>query len=284
MNIAKIKTFMAISMPFMLVFGTLNMLIIVGVSGIHRDLLGAIFRIDITMLSIPSSEFTGLTNISVSDDNNVTATSLGLSDKYAFYLWNYASTAGSETTFHSSNFDYVDKLNLSEISIDGVTSPLPNSLANLKSRLRNEIRFAQMAFLAATFNAFLVLAVGIAACFNLKFRALIVQFFNIITLATMLVFSALVTAAGLGATESLKSFKTFGLNVEIGNMILGIVWVAVIHMIAVCIMWFLMAIGVMRMNPAVKSKALIMTEDEESQQGSGGGSLSLTNRGPNHSE
>jgi hypothetical protein len=280
MNIKKIKYFMAISMPFMLIFGSLNILIIVGVSGLHNDLLGPIFRVNITMFSTPPLEFTSLTNLNVSGDNNITAASLGLSDKYAFYLWNYASTTGSKTTFQSSNFDYVGKLSLSEISIDGVNSPLPTSLANLKSRLRNEIRFAQMFFLAAMFNAFLVLAVGIAACFNLKFRALIVQFFNGITLATLLVFSALVTAAGLGAKDGLKPFDTFGLNVEVGSAILGIVWVAAIHVIAVCIMWFLMAIGVMRMNPAVKSLPLVMMEDGEPQQSSSGDNLSMTNRTP----
>ena len=262
-------------MPFMLTFASLNMILIVGINGIPGNFMGPIFKVDLTNLQIPSSDFARLTGLEVSGTTNITVASIGLAEKYAFYLWNYASTTDGKETFHDKNFDYVDKIDLSEITINGNTSQLPTKLSNLRSSFRNKIRFSEYIFLAALFNAFLVIVVGIAACFGKKFRILIVSFFTGITFVLMLVFAGLITAAGLGTNGDLKPFKDFGLKSEIGTSDLGVVWLAVIHMLAVCIMWVLMAVGVMKMNPAVSTTERSRAYDEELLQSSSGGDFSM---------
>jgi hypothetical protein len=257
---------MGSSMPFMLTFASLNMILIVGINGIPGNFMGSIFTVDLTNLQIPPSNFTSLTGLAVSGSDNITAASVGLADKYSFYLWNYASTTNGKRTFHDKNFDYISKLNLTEITVDGVSSQLPSSLSSLRSGFRNKIRFSEYVFLAALFNAFLVLVVGIAACFGKKFRFMVVFFFTGITFALMLVFAALITAAGLGTNGDLDKFKEFGLKSQTGTSDLGVVWLAVLHMLAVCIIWGLMAVGVMKMNPSVLTTEKPRLHDEESLQ------------------
>lgn len=250
-------------MPFMLTFASLNMVIIVGINGVPGNFMGSILKVDLTNLQIPPSDLTSLTGLTVSGNDNITAASIGLADKYSFYLWNFASTSNGTETFHDKNFDYVDKIDLSEITINGVTSEIPSKLSDLRSGFRNKIRFSEYIFLAALANAFFVLVVGIAACFGKKFRLAIVFFFTGITTVLMLVFAALITAAGLGTNGDLGKFKDFGLKSETGTSDLGVVWLAVVHMVVVCIMWGLMAAGVMKMNPAVLTTGKSRVEDEE---------------------
>lgn len=253
---------MGVSMPFMLTFASLNMILIVGINGVPGNFMGSIIKVDLTNLQIPPSNFTTLTGLTVSGNDNITATSLGLSDKYAFYLWDYASTtADGKETFYDKGFDWVSKLNLSKITVDSVSSEVPSSLSDISSGFRNKIRFSEYVFLAALFNAFFVLVVGILACFGKKFRLLIVTFFTGITFVTMLIFAALITAASLGTNGDLNKFKVFGLDSQAGTSDLGVVWLAVVHMIVVCIMWGLMAVGLMKMNPSVLTKAKSFTAE-----------------------
>jgi hypothetical protein len=144
MNFQKIKHFMSVSMPFMLVFGSFCMLLIVGICGLPRDFMGSIFGVETKNLAINPSNFASLTNINVTGSDNLTALSLRLSDKYTFYLWNFATKLGSKTKYHSSNFDYVDKIKISKVTLDGVSYDLPKDFVDVKKNLRNEIRFGQM--------------------------------------------------------------------------------------------------------------------------------------------
>jgi hypothetical protein len=107
---------------------------------------------------------------------------------------------------------------------------------------------------------------------------MIVCFFTGITFVTMLIFAALITAAGLGTNKDLDKFKVFGLVSQAGTSDLGVVWLAVVHMIAVCIMWGLMAVGVMKMNPSVLTTPKPRVFDEELLQSSSGGDLSSLGR------
>jgi hypothetical protein len=278
MNLQTIKYFMGVSMPFMLTFASLTMIIIVGINGVPGNFMGSIFKVDITNLQIPSSAFNSLTGLEASGTDNITAASVGLADKYAFYLWNYASTSDGKETFHDKNFDYVSKIDLPEKTINASTSS--NKLSDIKSSFRNKIRFAEYVFLAAIFNAFFVILVGIVACFGKKFRLCIVFFFTGITTLTMLIFAALITVAGLGTNGDLGRFKQYGLKSEAGTSDLGVVWLAVTHMVAVCIMWSLMAAGVMKMNPSVLTVQRLRSNDEELLQSSSGGDFSMVAVGP----
>jgi uncharacterized membrane protein len=194
-------------------------------------------------------------------------------------LWDYASITGGERTYHDKNFDYVHKIDISEIIINGNTSSLPRRFSNLRSSFRNKIRFAELVFLVAFVNAFFVIAIGIAASFNVKFRLIIVAFFTGITLVTMLIFAALISAAEFGTKDDLKPFEDFGVKTELGTSDLGVVWLAVIHMLAVFVIWMLMAFGVMRMNPALKTTSKVMSQEDEVLQNSNSGDFSIVSAG-----
>jgi hypothetical protein len=273
MNFQKIKYFMRASLPFMLTFGSLNMILIVGINGVPGNFMGPILEVDTKNFQIPPSSFTSLTGLEVSGGENITAASIGLGDKYTFYLWDYATTTGENKTYHDRNFDYVHKIDLSEITINGNTSSLPHRFSNLKSRFRNKIRFAQQVFLATLFNAFFVIAIGIAALFNVKFRLVIVAFFTGVTFITILIFAALITSAEFGTKDDLKPFQDFGVKSKLGTSDLGIVWFAAVHMLAVCIVWTLMAFGVISMNPAVKTVS--KGQDDELLQSSSAGDITV---------
>lgn len=174
----------------------------------------------------------------------------------------------------------MSKIDISEITINGNTSSLPKKLSDIKSGFRNKIRFAEYIFLAAIFNAFLVIVIGIAACFGKKFKLRIVFFFTGITTLTMTVFAALITAASLGTNGDLDRFKQYGLKSEAGTSDLGVVWLAVVHMLAVCIMWGLMGAGVMKMNPSVLTVQRLRSHDEELLQSPSGGDFSMVSVRP----
>ena len=268
----KLKSFFANSIPFGMTFGFLNMVIISGLSGIGNNIVGPIFTVDTKDFNMPLSTFTNITSFNsisstneVASSNNISASSIQLADKYSFYIWSYSSTTGSETNYTNSGFDYINKINISTITTtDGTTIEVPYPFIHLKKTLRSLVRFAEAALIAAVFNAVLVLGVGIAACCRLKFRPLVMYFLNAATLMTGIIFAADITAAGIMASSDLHHFKQFGADSKLGTTMISILWIAAIHMVAVCTMWLLMGLGKMRMNSAVKLN--IPWEGPESQR------------------
>jgi hypothetical protein len=120
---------------------------------------------------------------------------------------------------------------------------------------RSSYVFAEAGLIAVALNCFvIILSTGIAACFNLKFREIIMHFFNGVTLFTMIIFAAVITAAAVGTVSDLGVFKEFGADSNIGPVIVSIPWVAAVHMLAVFTLWLLMGYGEMQVNTAVKPK------------------------------
>lgn len=266
---------MGASIPFGMAFGSFCMLLIIAMGGIAGDFMGPVWKINLKDLNIPYSDFNTLTNINLTDTSDVTRVDLGLSEKYSFYLWNYASNDNGDNDFSSSKFDYVDKIKLTNITIDGVSSPLPKSLKDAKSGFRDKIRYGQMIFMAAIFNVGIVVAFGILACFGIKFTIMIVLGFSVLTTIMLLVFAVLITMAGLNTVSDLKPYKEFGAKIDTGMSDLAIVWLAVVHMVAICVMFALMAFGVTKMSPAIKQAPRHITYDEEVQPS--GSSHSMVN-------
>ncbi|KAG9228945.1 hypothetical protein BJ875DRAFT_476219 [Amylocarpus encephaloides] len=263
-GLQKFKAIMGVSMPFALGFAAFFMLLIVGIGGLGFDLMGPVFKVDITKLSIPPTAFTDLTMINITSTENLTASSLGLEDKYLFYLWSYSHTpSNGSMQFEGSNFDYANKLDTQNISINGAISELPSKLKDIQSNFGDKMKFAQMVFLAAIFNAFLVVLLGVLACFSIKFRLLVGLGFAGITFLTMIAFAVLITMAGLNAPSNLKPFiEEFDGKVDTGISDLAIVWMAAAHMLAVVVMFTLMATGVRPMNPAFVQPSKLEREED----------------------
>lgn len=259
------KFVMGASIPFGMAFGSFCMLLIIAMGGIAGDFMGPVWKINLKELNIPYSDFNTLTNINLTDISDVTRVNLGLSQKYSFYLWNYASNDNGDNDFSSSKFDYVDKIKLINITVDGVSSPLPKSLEDAKSGFRDKIRYGQMIFMAAIFNVVIVIAFGILACFGIKFTIMVLLGFSVLTTIMLLVFAVLITMAGLNTVSDLKAYKEFGANIDTRTSDLAIVWLAVVHMVAICVMFALMAFGVTKMNPAIKQAPDGIIYDEEVQ-------------------
>jgi hypothetical protein len=154
-------------------FGAFNMILMCGISGLGNSIIGPIFSIDTKDFTMPTSTFTNLTYFNTAlradvgtSSNNISAASLQLADKYSFYMWSYSSTTGSDTNYSSFDFDYINKINISTITTtDGLIIEVPQSLADLKRNLRKKLLFAEAGLIAAALNCFIVLSIGIAACF-----------------------------------------------------------------------------------------------------------------------
>ena len=116
------------------------------------------------------------------------------------------------------------------------------------------MRFAEAVLVAVVFNCSLVLAAGIGACFGLKSRPVGIYFFDNIALLMIIIFAADITAAGALATADSQFLKEFGTISKMGVTMVIILWLAAIHMVAVCGMWLLMGARKMGMNAAVKAR------------------------------
>jgi hypothetical protein len=86
MGFQKMKYLVGVAMPYMLSFGSICMILIVGINGLSGNFMGSIFKVDISNLRIPPANFTSLTGLETSGAENITAASLGLGDEYSFYL------------------------------------------------------------------------------------------------------------------------------------------------------------------------------------------------------
>lgn len=242
----------------MLVLASLQMFMIIGISGLGIKLMGPIINVQPQDFAMPSSTLTNLTSFdNISTDgtgSNVTAIDLSLADEYGFYLFRYSSIVDKKTTWHTLAFDYVNKINVDNVTIDGVENETPKAFRDLKSSFRNKVRFAQMVYMAAVFNALFVLVCGILGWVGYPQKAFIHYMLNAVTLLTMVIFAVLITLAMIPAASSLDKLKPFGVENDKGTSIIAIAWFAAIHMVIVAVMWLLMAIGKTPMNPAVKQK------------------------------
>ncbi|OJJ48412.1 hypothetical protein ASPZODRAFT_130437 [Penicilliopsis zonata CBS 506.65] len=251
------KSFMQRSgpmIPFGMTFGTLMMLLIVGLNGVPGNFMGPIVTIKTQDLSISPSSLSQLTGINLTDagTSNLTASSFDLADKYIFYLWGYATTEDGKTTFHKRSFNYMKNIDVSTVTIEGEDYATPHKLTDLKKSAQTKVMVSEGAFLAALSNAFFVVAAGVAGAMGRPVRLLIVIFFTGVTLLTVVILAAMVSALDFGTKSSLSSWKHYGVDVTMGTSDLGIVWLAAIHVLVVGVMWVLMAVGVMQMNPLLK--------------------------------
>jgi hypothetical protein len=248
MAFEKIRRIMKVTVPWGMMFGSACMLLIVGINGIPGRFMGSIFDVDTSELSFPTNYFPNLTAIPVSSPGNITATDLQLDDKYSFYLWDYSTTTGTNTTFHRKGWDYVKNINISQVSVDGNSTKPPYRYAKMKSNVRGKICFSQSFFLPALLSTFIVLLFGISGALGFPVPLFIVSVCTGISLVTTAVLAGLITALIFGTKADLQHLATFGLDFTIGTSDLGVLWLATVHVLAVGIMWLLMACGIMQYN------------------------------------
>ncbi|KAH8804383.1 hypothetical protein F5884DRAFT_406161 [Xylogone sp. PMI_703] len=258
----KLKSIFVSSIPFGMTFGAFCMILMCGLSGIGNNIIGPIFIVETKDLNMPPSAST-TTNV-----NNITAASLQLANKYSFYIWTYSSTTDDKTNYSSSRFDYISEINIPTSTIDGITVEVPHSLVNLRGNLRDLVRLAEVFFIISVINCLLILILGIAASFKLKFRPLIIYLLTGIALFTSVIFAADITAAGATVTSNLKTLKKFGVNSKFEISMVAIAWIAVVHIMVVLTMWLLMGFGRMKMNSAVRWK--FPTKSSESRRSRAG--------------
>ncbi|KAL2851863.1 hypothetical protein BJY01DRAFT_244797 [Aspergillus pseudoustus] len=251
------KEIISATIPFGMMFGSFCMLLIVGINGVPGRFMGPIFDIDNTGLSIFINGSTGST---VSDTNsNTTGVDLRLPDKYSFYLWNYATTTDGKTTFHDKGWDYAKdfKLNVSQAAGSNSSALLRQYEATLKSA-RDKIPYTQGFFLPAIISNFLVVALGIASAIAMGYGypvpLIVASAVTGIAFIISLVFAVLITVLIFTTKSKLNSLVDAGAKFTMGNSDLGVVWLAVVHILAVGVMWLLMGLGVMKYNVLLKPR------------------------------
>jgi hypothetical protein len=214
--------------------------------------MGPIFEFDTTRLSIPQ-QFPGISShIPISTPGNITATDLGLADKYSFYLWNYATTTGGKTTFHKKGWDYVNNIDISQDNTHGNSTLIVDQNAGTKSSVRDKIRVSQALFVLALLSTFAGVAMGVSGALNFPVSLLIISAWTGLTLVATLVFAVLITVLIFSTKSDLGTLRKFGLKFDMGTSDLGVVWLATIHMLVVGIMWLLMAFGLLKCNKLLR--------------------------------
>jgi hypothetical protein len=241
-----------------MMFGALCMVLIVGINGVPGRFMGSIFDIDNTHLSISSLSVANFA-INAAEDlqgSNITSADLHLPDKYSFYLWNYATTTGGKTTYHDKGWDYVKDINGSEV-LDIVyyngsnTSQLElvQSYRNTFESIRDKVRYTQGFFLPTVLSLVVVLTLGIAGTAGYRSPLIAVVMVTVIAFVASLVFAVLITVLIFNTKSNLGRIMDVGVRFTAGTSDLGVVWLCVLHVLAVGVMWLLMALGVMKYNP-----------------------------------
>ena len=268
MAFKEVTRVMNIIVPWGMMLGTACMILIVGINGVPGRFMGPIFDIDVSGLSIPTDYFANMT-IPVSRSGNITADDLQLSDKYSFYLWDYSTTNGSNTIFHQKGWDYIKNITVSEISVDGNITQIPDRYWSMENNLRHLIRFSQAFFLPAMLSTFAVLLFGVSGALGLPLSLSIVSLFTGIALVTTSALAGLITALIFSTKSDLQHLTTFGLIFTMGTSDLGVVWLATVHILAVAIMWLLMAVGIMQYNSVLRQPRKTRMPEQALLEGDG---------------
>ncbi|KAJ0426875.1 hypothetical protein BJY00DRAFT_306868 [Aspergillus carlsbadensis] len=255
------KEMISATVPFGMMFGAFCMVLIVGINGVPGRFMGSIFDLDNTHLAISSPGSTNPAEPSYGR-SNITAADLHLPDEYSFYLWNYATTAGGKTSFHEKGWDYLGSVNISQIfdlDIDNNLDNANNSSSELHQiintyreaihDIRSKIRYAQGFFLPSLVSTLVVVILGIAGAAGYRAPLLAVAMVTGIAFVAALVFAVLITVLIFNTRSKLGPLRDAGLGFTAGNSDLGVVWLCVVHVLAVGVLWMLMAIGVMKYNP-----------------------------------
>ncbi|CAL3970193.1 hypothetical protein PZA11_006467 [Diplocarpon coronariae] len=253
--------FVCVAVPFGLTLASLVCLLIVMLAGITNKSLD-MFEIKTQNLSISSSSLLNLADLTKRDDSlsaltiaglspnedtnsNITASELGLADKYRVSMWNYCAKTGSDTNCTKAKYNWAaSKLNTTHLEekasnlTNGAVS-LPSELKTALKTYKNVSRWTQIVYIMAFINCVSVLALGlfgfcsrVGSC--LTFVVSSIAAFSVVVASVMAtVTSSLVIAAVKSTT------KAYGVKGSINRSFLVTTWFAAAFSIGAAMFWML---------------------------------------------
>ncbi|TAQ91163.1 hypothetical protein B7494_g527 [Chlorociboria aeruginascens] len=261
--------FACVALPFALTLASLICLLIAGLSGLADKNL-PMFTVDTKNLSISSSSltnlfdeltkrdelvarqhFSDLTNaalngaIAAAGGSNITASELGLADKYDVSLWGYCSETGSTRNCTKGKFNWASST-LNTTSLDTLTGAasaiganvtFPKEVTDSLKTFAEVNKWTEVVYIIAMIATAVELVLGIFAICS-RVGSCFAWIISGISTAASLAASIMATAMSATAVGALLSTsKAYGVKGSLDTGFLAATWLAVAFSIASGLCW-----------------------------------------------
>ncbi|KKF96904.1 SUR7/PalI family protein [Ceratocystis platani] len=204
------------------------------------------------------------------DDNNITASDLGLANKYEVGLWGYCAVSANGTRDCSSaKFDWakdaIDMTRFDELasSTNGVAE-LPKDLKDALKLFSKFSMYCQAAFVSAFIHMIVGLGLGLFVSFvrPLSRKIWLMASMSIVMGATAsALLASIVSGVVVGGFKD--AAKDYGLKAKMNVNFLGMAWFGVFFAAGACAVWFMRA-------PAANGGTRASVDGEKLINGAGG--------------
>lgn len=251
--------FFCVALPLLLVIASIVATLIAVLAGVVHENL-SLFSLDLEDLTINDANFENIaSSLGVDDDldkiglkaradievraDNITASALGLADKYDITLWGYCyKNSKGKKKCSDHKFDWADSaLNTTFIedfgSAAGVKITLPKEIKSALKTFKTVMKWTEIAFIIALVALGIEFVVGIFANFTRIISCLTWLIAGVAALLTCASATlATVTAAVVvGAVESTAKF--YGVKGTVGTKFLATIWIGAAFAIAATLFW-----------------------------------------------
>ncbi|KAK2623832.1 hypothetical protein QTJ16_007013 [Diplocarpon rosae] len=249
--------FVCVAVPFGLSLASLVCLLIVMLAGVTNKGL-YMFEIKTQNLSISSSTLLNLVDLTKRDDSlsaltvaglssnedtNITASELGLADKYRVSMWNYCATTGSDRNCTKPKYNWAaSQLNTSVLeetasSISGGSVSLPSELKTALKTFKNVSRWTQIVYLCAIVNCAAVVFLGVFG-FCSRVGSCLTFITSGIAALTIVIASVMSTVSTSLIIAAVKSTtKSYGVKGSINTSFIVTTWFAAAFSIGAALFW-----------------------------------------------
>jgi hypothetical protein len=258
-----IGRFCCVALPFILTTISLICLLIVGLAGVTSSNLH-LFEVAPKDLKISTEQFQNLdfkqkakdiadkipgvdtSDVDAVGDISLTAATLGLGDKYNFFLWNYAELVGDVTTKSKPTFDYAsnftDTSKLEKLTEDAnVSVTIPDAVKTGLKTFATLVKWTEVVYIIACITTALTILVGIAGFFSrigscVTWLISGLSCFAIIGFATLATVTSSVVVGALSA-----SVKHYGVGSSVNTAWLAVIWIGAAASVASGLFWLFSA-------------------------------------------
>ncbi|KFY79638.1 hypothetical protein V501_02057 [Pseudogymnoascus sp. VKM F-4519 (FW-2642)] len=250
--------FFCVALPFILTTISLVCLLIVGLAGVTSSNLH-LFEVAPKNLSITAEQFQNLdfkqkvkdaadaagidsSDVTAVTDFSLTASSLGLGDKYDFFLWNYAELVGDVTTKSKPTFDYAsnftDTTTLEKLTSDAnISVTIPDAVKTGLKTFATLVKWTEVVYIIACVTTALTVLVGIAGFFS-RIGSCCTWIISGISCLAIIGFATLATVTSSVVVGALTaSVKHYGVESSINTAWLAVIWIGAAASVASGLFW-----------------------------------------------
>jgi hypothetical protein len=250
--------FFCVALPFILTTISLVCLLIVGLAGVTSSNLH-LFEVAPKNLSITAEQFQNLdfkqkvtdiadkvgvdsSDVTAVTDFSLTATQLGLGDKYDFFLWNYAELVGDVTTKSKPTFDYAsnftDTTKLEKATSDAkISVTIPDAVKTGLKTFATLVKWTEVVYIIACVTTALTVLVGIAGFFS-RIGSCCTWIISGISCLAIIGFATLATVTSSVVVGALTAtVKHYGVQSSVNTAWLAVIWIGAAASVASGLFW-----------------------------------------------